>query len=358
MKRYVLPSIKILLALVIAVALTKIAFFPGNGGTSAEPEAGFAPSTQTVTAEVGDVSNTVDVKGQIVEDASIQAQATLAGTVEALSVEPGASVSQGDALLVIKHAEPVEPINVLASDHRYKCPASGEEPCEMLEQPDKITRATVYAPAAGTVTFSVIKDQETSVGTVVASVRPGTFSAVGTITAAQQYQLVSAPATAMLAVDGGPAPFECSDLTIGTKAPTSTTTEADGATVTTTGDGTSVEVRCPVPADQKVFAGLPVTIGIDAGSATGVLTVPVTAVEGSVTAGNVWVVTDPASPETAEKREVSLGLNDGSMVEVTDGLAEGDEILLFVPGKVTLRTGEPNSCDQYACYDENGQGEL
>ena len=48
-----------------------------------------------------------------------------------------------------------------------------------------------------------------------------------------------------------------------------------------------MEVRCPVPSEQKVFARLSVTIGIDAGSATGALLVPVTAVEGSVSTGTV-----------------------------------------------------------------------
>ena len=119
-----------------------------------------------------------------------------------------------------------------------------------------------------------------------------------------------------------------------------------------------MEVRCAVPAEQKVFPGLPVTIGVDAGSASGVLLVPVTAVEGSTSKGNVWVVTDPDNPQQAEKREVTLGINDGLNIEVTEGLTEGEEILLFVPGKDAARTGEPNSCDDYACYDENGQEYL
>lgn len=225
----------------------------------------------------------------------------------------------------------------------------------MIEQPDKITRATVYAPAAGTVSFSVIKDQETSVGMVVASVRPGTYSALGTITASQQYHLASAPTSALLTVDGGPAPFECSGLTIGAKEVT--TAEGTDAQAVPA-DATSVEVRCPVPVEQKVFPGLPVTIGIDAGSATNVLTVPVTAVEGSVSTGNVWVVTDPTNPEAAEERPVTLGINDGTSVEITEGLSEGEEILMFVPGRVTLRTGEPGTCDDFACYDENGQEQL
>ena len=41
--------------------------------------------------------------------------------------------------------------------------------------------------------------------------------------ASQQYRLTSAPTSATLSVEGGPAPFSCSDLTIGTKPTTSTT---------------------------------------------------------------------------------------------------------------------------------------
>ena len=34
-----------------------------------------------------------------------------------------------------------------------------------------------------------------------------------------------------------------------------------------------------------------------------------------------------------EERAVTLGLTDGSVVQVTEGLAEGDEVLEFVPGQ-------------------------
>lgn len=351
MKRYVLPALKILIALVIAVALTKIAFFPSQTeGASAGPTPGFSVGTQTTTATLGDISNTIDVKGQIVEDAALEAQATLEGVIEGFSVDKGATVTQGAPLLTIVKTEAQDPQVIEETDEE------GMVTTREVPQPDKVTRAVVYAPAAGVVSFNVIKDQQTNVGMVVATVAPGTFSATGTITPSQQYQLTNAPTTAELTLEGGPAPFQCQGLSIGTKARTSTTTDpASGDVTTTTGDGTSVEVRCPVPGDQKVFPGLPVTIGIDAGSATGALLVPVTAVEGSTTKGNVWVVTDPEAPEKAEKREVTLGINDGVNIQVTEGLSEGEEILLFVPGKDTTRTGEPNTCDDYACYDENGQ---
>ena len=44
-------------------------------------------------------------------------------------------------------------------------------------------------------------------------------------------------------------------------------------------------------------------------------------------------------------------------IQVTDGLTEGETILLFVPGKDIVRNGTPSSCepDNSVCYDENGK---
>ena len=349
MKRFVLPTLKVLIALVIAVALTKIAFFPSSGQEATTgPSAGFEIAAQTTTATVGDVSNTIDVKGQVVQDAAVNAPATLAGSVDSFAVSEGATVTKGEPLVYLKKVEPQDP--AVSTDE------DGNEVTTPVA--DKVTWATVYSPAAGTVSLKVLEDQETAVGDVLATGTPGTYSATGTITPSQQYQLTNAPKTASLTLDGGPAPFDCTGLTIGTKPTSQTTTDADGATTTTQGDGTSVEVRCPIPSDQKVFPGLPVTIGIDAGSATGAVLVPVTAVEGSTGKGEVWVVPADGDADKAEKRDVTLGVNDGTNVQVTDGLKEGETVLLFVPGKDTTRTGEPNTCDEYACYDEKGQEYL
>lgn len=348
MKRYALPTIKVLIALVVAVTLTKIAFFPSQDqAASADITPGYKVATQTTTVSVGDISNTIDIKGQVVEDAVVEIPADLAGVVDSFAVDKDTWVEAGSELLYLKHTEPQEPITS----------TDAEGNTTSTKVPDKVTWSTIYAPVSGTVTFKVIRAQDTSVGMTVATIAPGTYSATGTITASQQYRLTDAPSSALVTVEGGPSPFECTNLKIGTKANTSTTTSNDGTTTTTTGDGTSVQVRCSIPADQQVFAGLPATIGIDAGSATGVPLVPITAVEGTVGTGSVWVVTDPAKPEAAEKRTVTLGLTDGTNVEITEGLSEGEEILLFVPGKDTLRTGEPNTCepDGSACYDENGQ---
>ena len=78
-----------------------------------------------------------------------------------------------------------------------------------------------------------------------------------------------------------------------------------------------------------MFAGLQVNLEMTTGSATGVLAVPVSAVEGRYQTGTVYLPTsDPANPE---KRSVTLGLTDGKMVEVKEGLEEGEEILEFTP---------------------------
>jgi multidrug efflux pump subunit AcrA (membrane-fusion protein) len=62
------------------------------------------------------------------------------------------------------------------------------------------------------------------------------------------------------------------------------------------------------------------------------LVIPVTAVQGGAGSGTVWV--DAGDGSEPEERPVTLGVNDGVIVEVTDGLAEGDSIRQFVPGFV------------------------
>ncbi|MFF2243804.1 hypothetical protein ACFVTM_06435 [Arthrobacter sp. NPDC058130] len=99
---------------------------------------------------------------------------------------------------------------------------------------------------------------------------------------------------------------------------------------------------------------------VTAGQATDVVTVPLTSVRGSVKEGFVWLapagaVPDPSTGSPAEKpggepagepggepqeRKVRLGLNDGSVVEIVSGLAEGEAVLEFIPGAPARQPGE------------------
>lgn len=342
-KKYILPAVKIFIAVVIAIALTKIAFFSGQEGQNqADISSGLEVTTRTTTATVGDITSTVEVKGQVVQDKAVEAKATLTGTVDSLTVAKDAMITQGEPLLYLKKTEPQEP----------KTDAEGNT----VTPSDKVTWGTVYAPVSGKVTYNVIENQDTTTGMVVASVTPQTYSATGDITAAQQYRLTNAPTTATLTMEGGPSPFQCSNLKIGTKTAASTTAGGEGQT-TTSADGTSVEIRCAVPADQKVFAGMSTTISVDAGSASDTLLVPATAVEGKIGSGFVWLVPDSGDASKAVKTAVTLGITDGTNIQVTDGLKADQKILQFVPNKDTQRTGTPDTCEQdnSACYDSNGK---
>ncbi|NAZ85223.1 hypothetical protein GTR00_03720, partial [Kineococcus sp. T90] len=163
---------------------------------------------------------------------------------------------------------------------------------------------------------------------------PGTLSVSAPLTQEQQFRLLAPPTTARVTVPGGPGTFECTDLrtgTPGTAAPAAP--DPSGGYADPYADPaqapTGATVTCRVPDEVLVFAGLSATLDVTAGSATGVLTVPVTAVRGRVDTGTVWVV-DGTGAQT--ETEVALGLTDGTNVEVTGGLTEGAQVLQFTPG--------------------------
>jgi multidrug efflux pump subunit AcrA (membrane-fusion protein) len=193
-----------------------------------------------------------------------------------------------------------------------------------------VRTSTVPAPAAGTLSaVDVLVDQVVAVGDKVGSISPGSLSVTATVSQADQFRLLAPPGTAEIEVQGGPAPFTCTGLTLGSPVADAVTTPDDGAGQQppgATGGGTTA--RCQVPAGVTVFPGMAATVRIDAGVAENVLVVPVTAVQGAVQQGNVWVVGEDG---TQEERAVTLGLTDGELVEVRDGLSEGEQVLQFVP---------------------------
>lgn len=373
MKRYLLTGLKVLLALVVAAALVKLAFFPDSEQTApTAAQTGFSVSTPLVTVTKADVKSAVDIDGQVVADAPTQVPATSVGTVARLYFDNGAAVTSGEPILTIKKTETVTNTDNGSNGSNGANGSSDSKGAGSADSSDsdskadttpktteKVTYIDVYAPATGTINYSVIKDQETTVGTSIASISTGTYSATGTISAAQQYQLTQAPTSATITIKSGPAPFACNNLKIGTgtaSAPTNSTAAPKDTTDTSSGDATTVQVRCAVPADKKVFPGLKATISIAVGEAKGALTVPLTAVQGNYATGKVWLVPDPTKPTKTVETTVKLGINDGNQIVVTSGLKEGDSILQFVPGQDVDKTGKPNSCDpDGTCYDSAGK---
>ncbi|WP_260857411.1 biotin/lipoyl-binding protein [Microbacterium sp. 1.5R] len=281
-RRWIFPLLLVIVFGACAAALVKIAFFPDRSDAVAAPEASIVEPVTTV--ERGSVVNALSLDGNIARDEEYPVRSEITGTVLAVHVADGAAVAAGQKLFTIRQDEPKKDIDVLA-------------------------------PEAGDVSqIALVKGQATSVGTETYTMTPARYHLLATVEPVQLYRLVDAPTEASVAITGGPAPFACT-----------------GVRVQVSTDGTA-SVRCAIPADQVVFAGLPATMDLAVGQVDDALVIPVTAVQGGAGTGNVWV--DAGDGGDPEERAVELGISDGTMVQVLSGLDEGDSIRQFVPGFV------------------------
>jgi multidrug efflux pump subunit AcrA (membrane-fusion protein) len=293
----VFPIIWMVIFAVIGAALVKIAFFPDAAATGSD---GLQPTGQIVEPQVavttGTIRNDVVLDGTIGADAAVPARAAISGEVRKVSVSAGQHVDEGVELAQIRGMND-----------------DGSNRWSILR-----------APISGTLTsFDLLVGQQVGLGESLAQVAPASFSLTATLAPEQQYRLLQQPTEAQVAINGGPAPFTCTGLTITTGA-TGSGDDGNG------GQGASgAVVRCAIPGDVQVFAGLTAKVTIAGGIAENVLTLPLTAVEGAAGTGVVYLIGADGEPV---ETPVTLGLNDGVDVEITSGLAEGDLVLQFVPG--------------------------
>lgn len=279
-KRWVFPIIGLVIATVIAVSVAKLAFFPDEQSSAEQPWAEI--SDPVVSVERGSLVNQLALTGTIARDETYALKSEVSGAVVTVHVGNGAVVSAGQVLFTVR----------LDTNRRL---------------------VDIVAPEAGSLSeLALVTGQSTTVGEEIASLSPQRFHVLSTVEPVQLYRLIDAPSEATVTITGGPAPFACTGLT---------TQVAD--------DGTT-SVRCSVPGDQVVFPGLPVQLVVDVGAVDDVLVIPTTAVKGGAGSGLVWL--DAGDGSEPVEREVTLGISDGSMVEVIDGLAQGDLIRQFVPG--------------------------
>ena len=302
-RKWVFPILRILVFAVIAAALVKLAFFAEPVVEGSETPTGEIVEPQ-VPATIGTIQNDVVLTGAVSANPATAVKATFGGEVRQVLVAQGAGVAADTPIAVVR----AELVN------------SNGTPYTKTQ--------TITAGAAGILSsFTLLVGQTIAIGDTIGQVAPQTFSVTATISPEQLYRLTEQPTEAQVAVQGGPAPFTCGGLTIVTPLPGSGGggDGGDGG-----GDsGSSTTVRCAVPADVRVFSGLVADLTIAGGIATDVLTIPLTAVQGAADTGIVYVI----GPDGAqEERPVTLGLNDGINVEITEGLEEGDMVLQFVPG--------------------------
>lgn len=327
MRKWVFPILRLLVIAAIAVALVKLAFF----ADSAEAQDPAQPTGQIVEPQIpvtlGTITNDVTLPATVSADAAVPVKAVAIGTVDEIFFAAGQSVTEGDKIYDIKVETVLDPVETTDA-------ATG---LVSISQPKPaITFEKVFAPASGVLSsLSVIHGQSVAIGDTTGQVAPPSYSVSGSLSPEQQYRLVTQPTEASIAITNGPAPFTCTGLRIttplaGADAGGETAGAGTGASGGATG-ASGTTVSCAIPAEVTVFPGLAAKITIAGGKAENVLVVPTTAVKGSAETGVVWFVLPDGS---TEERPVTLGMNDGTSVQVVDGLAEGDLINQFVPGAV------------------------
>jgi len=318
-RRWVFPIIWMIIFSVIAAALVKFAFF-GDALTVDDREfPTVAIEEQHYEVVTGTIKNDVKLTASVAAASSVPIPATLSGEVREVSVTAGQSVKKGQEILKLR----AEVVN-----------ADGTPGTQWK---------VVVAPTAGTLTdFTTLIGASFQVGSAVGSVSPPSYTVTGTVPSAQLYRLVDRPKEASVAINGGPAPFTCTGLSITFAA----ADEAGGEAAS------GPTVSCVVPSDVVVFPGLSADMTIAGGIAEDVMVAPITAVEGTSSTGNVYFVLPDG---TNEVREVVLGLNDGITVEIVSGVEIGDTILQFVPGADAIdEENLPENCykdgDNVVCY--------
>lgn len=307
-RKWIFPIIRIIIFAAIAVALVKVAFF-GDVDQQDDPDFPSAVIAEPqIPVEIGTIRNDVVLQGTVAADEAVEVKATAPGVLRKVNAGVGAWIDAGAELFVIRE-------QVMRDDGT-----------------SWLRDIKVTAPVSGTISsVAVIVGQSATIGDAIAKIAPPSFHVSATLAPEQQYRLLNQPTEAQIQVLGGPAPFTCTGLTI--------TSALAGAGDGDSGAGTTL--RCAVPAEVRVFPGLAAEVTIAGGIAEDVLTAPITAVEGTSETGNVYFVLPDG---TTEPRPVTLGLNDGTAVEIKDGVSEGDLILQFVPGAVENPAAMEEGC--------------
>lgn len=330
-RKWVFPILRLVLIAAIAVALVKLAFYPDTAADShpAQPTGVIVEPQIPVT--LGTINNDVTLPGTVSADPAVAVKATAIGTVDEIFVASGQPVTQNDKIYDIRVETVQEPVETTDADGNVT-----------ITQPKPLVAfAKVLAPISGILSsLSVIHGQGVAVGDATGQVAPPSYSVSGALNPAQQYRLLTKPSEASVAIENGPAPFTCTDLTISTPLAGAGSGGDPGAGGGTGMSGTTV--TCAIPAEVTAFSGLAVQITIAAGVVENVLVVPTTAVKGSAETGIVWFVLPDGG---TEERPVTLGMTDGINVQLVDGLVEGDLIKQFVPGAGS-GPASPGGCDR------------
>ncbi|WP_040158540.1 efflux RND transporter periplasmic adaptor subunit [Mobilicoccus massiliensis] len=344
-RRYVFPIIWMVILAVIAASLAKIAFFPSGaqaaGGDETAPTASLA-ADETVPVTKADISSSLDLNGTVQPDPGTTVAATTTGEINKIWVKNGDTVNKGTWLLQVKVPKDVEPVAPPAAPSGVPgapaAPAAPVAPAAPAPA-QQFTYHTLISTGSGTVRdLKAAVGRQLNAGDTVATLSPGTYAVVADLTPEQQLDLLDRKVEATATLPTTAAPVKCDSTRIeedeageDSENAQPAAPQIDPMTGMPAETSTSVaSLRCAVPPKAKVVPGLAVKVKVALGSAKGVLTVPTTAVEGSLSKGAVYLV-DENGGEPA-RHEVGLGLRGEDVVEIKSGLKENQQVLRFVPG--------------------------
>jgi hypothetical protein len=135
------------------------------------------------------------------------------------------------------------------------------------------------------------------------------------------YRLLDPPVGVKAKINGGPSGFECAWVGLGQADASELLSESAREVAPTT---TGVTMRCQIPDDVRVVAGMSGLMVLQLGEPATVSSLPVTAVVGAAGQGQVVVVLEDGSTEI---RTVMLGVSDVYNIEITGGLEPGEVVL-------------------------------
>ena len=269
----------------------------------------------TIHPRVSSITSVLVLDAAIVPEPLASVKASMTGTVGKL-VKVGSTVKASQSVATITEAP--EALGQEAS-------ADGSAP--RVDVRDTGMKKPIISTLAGVVSeVKVMPDQVVNVGDEIMTINPGGFVATAEIEPTLLYRLYEPPFPIRVAIDRGPAPFDCVFLSIGSPIPAEDVLN------------TKPRITCQVPADMKVFSGIRAKMAVTTASAKEVLTVPVSAVAGQAQNGVVTVV---GSNGSLQDREVELGITDGVRVEIRSGLALDEKILDLAPTMGSSGMNEP-----------------
>lgn len=138
------------------------------------------------------------------------------------------------------------------------------------------------------------------------------------------YRLLDPPVAVKAEIDGGPTGFACTWAGLGQAGDGASEGVMSASQLAPA--ALNVAMRCKIPDDVRVVAGLTGIMVLQMGKPTHVQALPLTAVLGSVDNGQVVVV---HADGATELRAVKLGVSDNYNIQVVSGLQPNERVLAY-----------------------------